>query len=369
MSCKTQKIEPILRLVNYGARSTIALAIAVMACASPTIQPPTQTAAAKAPRSSTADINNALATVAMNASVQKADYQIGAEDLLQITVFNIPDVGGRDVGARARPDAGGGVSPRTVSVRVSHEGLISLPLIGDIKVAGLTPSGLERELKRQYDKYIYDPQVSVLVTEHRQRVSVIGAVTKTGIIELTGTMTVIEILAMAGGVTDQAGTQVHIYRQGPNGRESHVIDLLVLASNASLINANNAGLINMPVQPGDIINVPIAGMFFVDGAVKAPGSYPLGRRYSLSQALTKAGGLDRDLYSSDIVIFRRGPSGVEPINIDVNQVLAGSTIDLQIEADDVILVPIHTGKYVYFKILGQILGWGTSIGGVAASGS
>jgi hypothetical protein len=49
--------------------------------------------------------------------------------------------------------------------------------------------------------------------------------------------------------------------------------------------------------------------------------------------------------------------------------LAGSTIDPQIEADDVILVPIHTGKYVYFKIFGQILGWGTSIGGVAASGS
>ena len=180
-----------------------------------------------------------------------------------------------------------------------------MPLIGDIKVAGLTPSGLERELKRQYDKYIYNPQVGVLVTEHRQRVSVIGAVSKTGVLDLTGPKTVIEILAMAGGVTDQAGTQVHIYRQGPNGRESHVIDLLVLANNASLINADNAGLITMPVQPGDIINVPPAGMFFVDGAVKAPGSYPLGRRYLLSQALARAGGVDRDLYSADITIFRR----------------------------------------------------------------
>jgi polysaccharide export outer membrane protein len=368
MSCKTQQIGPILRFLNYGVRSTVGLVIVVIACA-PTTQPQPQTASAKAPGSSTADINNALATVAMNASLQKADYQIGSEDLLQITVFNIPDVGGRDVGGRVGPGTGVGVSPRTVSVRVSHEGLISLPLIGDIKVAALTPSGLERELKRQYDKYIYNPQVSVLVMEYRQRVSVIGAVSKPGVIELTGPKTVIEMVAMAGGVTEQAGTQVHIYRQGPNGRESHVIDLVVLASNASLITADNAGLITMPVQPGDIINVPIAGMFFVDGAVKAPGSYPLGRRYSLSQALTKAGGLDRDMYSSAITIFRRGPSGIEPINVDVNQVLAGSTIDPQIEADDVILVPIHTGKYVYFKIFGQILGWGTSIGGVAASGS
>ena len=242
-----------------------------------------------------------------------------------------------------------------------------MPLIGDIKVAGLTPSGLERELNRRYDKYIYNPQVGVLVTEHRQRVSVIGAVSKTGVFDLTGPKTVIEILAMAGGVTDQAGTQVHIYRQGPNGRESHVIDLLVLANNASLINADNAGLITMPVQPGDIINVPSAGMFFVDGAVKAPGSYPLGRRYLLSQALARAGGVDRDLYSADITIFRQ--SG-EPINVDLNEVVAGSTVDPEIEADDVILVPISTAKYVYFKIFGQLLGWGTSVAGMATvSGS
>jgi polysaccharide biosynthesis/export protein len=340
-----------LRFINYGLGLTISLAVVLIAC-SPTIQPQTQTPASKVTRSSAADINKALATVAMNTSVQKADYQIGPEDLLQVTVFNIQDAGG--------------VTPRTVSVRVSQEGLISLPLIGDIKVVGLTGSELERELKRHYDKYIYNPQVGVLVTENRQRVSVIGAVSKTGVFDLTGPKTVIEVLAMAGGVTDQAGTQVHIYRQGPNGRESQVIDLLVLANNASLINADNAGLITMPVQPGDIINVPSAGMFFVDGAVKAPGSYPLGRRYSLSQALTRAGGVDRDLYSADITIFRHGASGVEPINVDLNEVLAGSTVDPQIEADDVILVPIHTAKYVYHKVVGQILGWTGSVAGMSA---
>jgi polysaccharide biosynthesis/export protein len=129
-------------------------------------------------------------------------------------------------------------------------------------------------------------------------------------------------------------------------------------------------LITMPVQPGDVINVPPAGMFFVDGAVNRPGSYPLGTQHSLSQALATAGGVNRDLYSSDITIFRQGTSGVEPINVDLNEVVAGSTIDPQIEANDVILVPIHTAKYVYHKIFGQILGWGTSVAGVAVfSGS
>ena len=89
-----------------------------------------------------------------------------------------------------------------------------------------------------------------------------GAVQKAGVFDLTGPKTVIDILSMAGGVSDKAGTQVHIYRQGPSGRESRVIDLLALASNASLITASNASVITMPVQAGDVINVPPAGMFF-----------------------------------------------------------------------------------------------------------
>ena len=292
----------------------------------------------------------------MLSSSASSDYRLGPEDLVEITIFNIPEA----------MNVERGVTPRTNTVRVSHQGQISLPLIGEVDVKGLTVLGLEKKLREAYDNYIYNPQVGVLIREYRQRVSVIGAVSKTGVLDLTGPKTVIDILAMAGGVTDQAGTQVQIYRQGPNGRESYVIDLAVLAKNATLINANTEGLIAMRVEPGDIINVPIAGTFFVDGAVKRPGSYPLGRRYSLMQALTAAGGVDRDLYSADITIFRKRASGTEPISIDLNGVVAGSAVDPEVEADDVILVPINTAKYVYFKIFGQILGWGTSIAGVAA---
>jgi protein involved in polysaccharide export with SLBB domain len=113
-------------------------------------------------------------------------------------------------------------------------------------------------------------------------------------------------------------------------------------------------------------------MFFVDGAVGRPGSYPLGRRYSLTQALATAGGVNRDLNSSDITIFRRNraTSGIEPISIDLNEIFSGSTIDPQIEADDVIVVPINSVKYAYHRVFGQLLGWGTSIAGTASlSGS
>ena len=336
--------------------------VVAAACATgPAPEPKIPSSQGQTNQPSVNEINRALATLA-GSTATSGDYRIGPEDLLQITLYNVTG------DTTLTPSSDARLTPRMTVVRVSQQGILSLPLLGDMKVSGMTAAEVENALRKAYEKYIYNPQIGVFITEYRQRVSVIGAVVKTGVFELTGPKTVIDILAMAGGVTEQAGTQVHIYRQGPNGRESHVIDLQVLASNASLITADNAGVITMPVQAGDVINVPLAGMFFVDGAVKAPGSYPLGRRYSLSQALAKAGGVDRDLYSSDVTILRRGTSGgAEPINIDLNKVVAGSSSDPQIEADDVIVVPIHTGKYVYFKIFGQIIGWTSSVRGMAGS--
>ena len=312
---------------------------------------PSQASKTQPANSSVVAINQTLSSLAQSTALPFGDYQIGPEDLLQVTLYNI------DADTR---------TPRLVSLRVSQQGLISLPLIGDVKVVGLTPAGLEKELQKRYEKYIYNPQVAVLVMEYRQQVSLIGTVQRPGPMPLTGPKTVIDILAMAGGVTDRAGTQVQIYRQGPNGRETLVIDLLALSSNAALINANNAGLISMPVQGGDIISVPPAGMFFVQGAVRSPGSFPLGRRYSLTQALAVAGGVDPDYNSSDITIFRRkATSAVEPLTVDLNAILGGSVSDPQIEEDDLIVVPISSLKYVYYKIFGQVLGWGMTLGSLA----
>jgi polysaccharide biosynthesis/export protein len=309
---------------------------------------------------SAGEINRALATLAGSTSAISGDYRIGPEDLLQITLYNVT----ADTGLTPSSDAR--LTPRTTILRVSQQGILSLPLLGEIRVSGMTASEVESTLRKEYERYIHHPQVGVLVTEYRQRVSVIGAAVKPGVFDLTGPKTVIDLLAMAGGVTDTAGTQVHIYRQGPNGRETHVIDLLALASNASLINADNAGLITMLVQAGDVINVPPAGTFFVDGAVRKPGPYPLGRRYSLNQALATAGGVDPELNSSDITIFRRkGPSGMEAISVDYAAVQAGSAVDPQIEQDDVIVVPMSTVKFFIKRFVGSLIN-GVSIGSFIA---
>jgi polysaccharide export outer membrane protein len=281
-------------------------------------------------------INSALASAALQIPAGSADYRLGAEDVLQITLFNIPE---GEVG----------VTPRNTEVRVSQEGKITLPLLGDIAVAGLTTAALEQLLRQQYDQYIHKPQVGVQVKEYRsQQVSVMGAVGRPGVFQLTGPRTLTDLLSMAGGINERAGGQVHIYRQGPNGRQTYVVDLMALA--------NNPGLVNMPVEAGDVLNVPLAGMFFVDGAVKKPGSFALSRPYTLTQAIAMAGGADDDLadYGGVSILRRRNGAEAEKIAVDLKDIQAAKAPDPWIEAEDVVVVPVSGAKWFVYRFIGRI---------------
>jgi len=242
--------------------------------------------------------------------------------------------------------------------------VIVAPLVGEVAVKGKTVAEVQNELGKRYTKYIRNPQVGVMVTEYRQRVSVMGAVQKPGVFELTGPKTVIDVLALAGGVSERAGNQVHVYRQDENGnRQSMVIDLMVLANNAGLIDDKNSQAVNMAVQAGDVVNVPQSGMFFVDGAVGKPGSYPLGRNYTLSQALATAGGVNVELadYSKVSINRRQGSKRMETITVDLDAVKAGTSNDPQVLPDDVILVPMSGFKYFVKRFIGTIVS-GVSVG-------
>src|SRR5438874_7982346 len=284
-------------------------------CSTPgTMLPPGQP-----PPSSTSsvnEINQSLSIAASHSTNSTADYRIGPDDLIQVTIYNIPEQDAR-------------VTPRAVILRVSQDGAIVVPLAGTITVKGMTTSQLEQELRIKYEKYIRDPQVGVLITEYRQRGSVMGAVQKPGVFELTGARSVIDMVALAGGINERAGNQVMLFRQDADGkRQTAVIDLMVLANpSGKVTDGKDAALVNMPVQAGDVINVPQAGMYFVDGAVHKPGSYPIGRNYTLSQALATAGGVDPELadYSSVSIYRRRGPTNVETIAVDLDNVMSRKT--------------------------------------------
>lgn len=337
---KTQKTVPACWL-SRGLRTLSLSALLGTGCAMAQPSQPMLLTRATTSHAQT-EINSALASLALQTPTSSADYCLGPEDLVEITLFNI-------VGTE-------GETPRKMEVRVSQQGVITLPLLGDITAAGLTTSALEQVLQERYKKYIRDPHVGIFVKEyHSHQISVIGEVKSPGVFKLSGPKTLIDLLAMAGGVNERAGSQVHLYRQGPAGRESYMIDLYALTHNVEAA--------NLVVQAGDVINLPQAGMFFVDGAVRNPGAFPLNRPYTFTQALSSAGGVDLELAkTSGITIMRhRGPAGVEilpPINLD--EIRSGKAADLLIEAEDVIVVPMSTTKYFVRRFisgfsLGQFL--------------
>lgn len=137
------------------------------------------------------------------------DYRIGANDLLEFDVFGVPDM------------------KRTI--RVNSTGLVSLPLIGAVPLAGLTAQQAEALLAQRYgEKYLQDPQVSLFIKEFTtQRITIEGAVLKPGIYPVTGQITLLRALALAGGYAQYAELeQIMLYRMGADGKQvSHSFNL------------------------------------------------------------------------------------------------------------------------------------------------
>jgi len=247
---------------------------------------------------------------------------IGAEDLLDIRVV--------------------GVDALTSTVRVSDTGEITLPLLGAIAAAGLTPAGLERLLAaRLGERYVNDPQVSVFVKEHGSRmVSVLGAVHQPGRYPMIGRRTLLDMVSAAGGLTEEAGPEVVItHRAAADGSAapSTLVDL------EALLHAGRDDL-NLAIVPGDLIHVPVDRpvRIYVDGAVKTPGEIEtrLSRPLTLMQALAKAGGATERASLRRVEVLRRRPEGgQERFALDVRAVRKGEAADMVLMDGDVVLVP------------------------------
>ncbi|MGD1076325.1 MAG: polysaccharide biosynthesis/export family protein [Thermodesulfovibrionales bacterium] len=251
-----------------------------------------------------------------------ADYVIGAEDLLDIDVFQAEEL------------------KRTV--RVSSQGYIGLPLIGQIKAKGLTSLQLEKEIAAKLEEYMEQPLVTVFVKEYKaQKIGVIGAVANPQVYSVTGQKYLLDMLSMAGGLSkESAGTVAYVLRpttnteQGGLSRtETLVIDL------TELLEKGNIAL-NVPVFSGDVINVPKGGVVFVDGAVNKSGVFPLqGGRTSLVKAIAMAEGLRFEADRSAIKIFRDNGEGVrDVITVDYDAVNEGKQKDVLIKENDIVIV-------------------------------
>jgi len=279
------------------------------------------------------------------------DYRIGPDDLLEIS---------------ANED-----EKFSKTVKVSSQGNIKLPLIGILKVNGLTAIKLEREIENLLaEQYIYDPHVTVIIKEHRnQRISVMGAVLKPGTYDFTGQTTVSDVLVMTGGLREDAGPLLFVLRSTGTGilkpddkSDGQKPRTFVISLEDLLLNRETGS--NLALRHGDVINIPAAGKVFVGGAVRNPGGFPLAKRMTLSQAITMAQGLTPKAKGSVTRIFRYSQypekkTEKEILVANVNAIQAGEERDLYLKENDIIFVPTSTGKTILIEfwdlLKGQIL--------------
>lgn len=255
---------------------------------------------------------------------QKESLPINSGDLVHISVFDEPELDQRS--------------------RVNDAGIISLSMIGPVKVAGMTPIDAARVVREKYitGNYLKNPQVSVLVEDYAtENVSVLGQVNKPGGIPLVTPRSVFDVIAMAGGLTPIADRHITVQR-----KDSTTDRIPVYIPNDSTTTLNQTAVL---VYPGDKVIVPKAPIIYVLGDVAHPGGYPMENdsKMTVLQSIATAGGAAKTASEGKVRLIRQtgdGPNGFIEKNVSVKDMEKGKLEDLQLKPNDIVYVPFSWGK-------------------------
>jgi polysaccharide export outer membrane protein len=242
-----------------------------------------------------------------------SDYLLGAGDLLQVSVFEAEEL--------------------NTKARVSSRGYITLPLIGQVSVKGLSARQAEQKIEELYRKrYINNPHVSIFVEEHySQRVTLVGQFKNPGTYDYLSKQRLLDVIALGGGLSEKAGQTVQIRRTGsmPGEPGTFIVDLDQLIK-------EGRDEYNIEINGGDVLFVPEAGVFFIGGAVRRPGAYPIKHTTIVQEALLEAGGFAPYANKDSIKLVRSTEGGErQVIVLDLkNQ----ETRELEIKDRDILIV-------------------------------
>jgi polysaccharide export outer membrane protein len=281
-----------------------------------------------------ASAQQAMAGTSSN-SGQKESLLIGAGDMLHVTIFREPDLEAKS--------------------RVTDTGDITLPLAGALHVAGLDPAQAETAVAARYESLhlLKHAQVSVLVDEYAtQSISVMGEVQKPGSYPVTAPRSVIDALALAGGLTNKADRHITIEHRGQLGGKQEVF----LPNNS-----DEALAAQVKVYPGDIVMVQKAGIVYVLGDVRQPGGYVMqdDSKMTVLQAVALASGTNHTAVEGKVRLVRRTPEGTTETLLSLKDMQKGKVPDMALSANDVLWVPFSFTKNFVMS--------GSSILGVAGS--
>lgn len=265
--------------------------------------------------------------------------KLGVDDLVGVSVYDAPEL--------------------TRTLRVEADGTIHLPLLKDgVKAEGLLPRQLEASVAAalKSEQILVDPFVKVTVVEYHSRpISVMGAVHKPVTFQSIGKVTLLDALARAEGLTNEAGSEILITRGGLVER----IPLKTLMKDAD-------PAVNYELHGGEEIRVPEAGKIFVVGNVKKPGAFPVKdagdnsvlRMVALSEGLMP-------FASKEAYIYRRDEKGTkQEIVVPLEKIMQRKSPDVTLAVDDVFYIPDNKSRRTTFTVIDRI----TAFGSATASG-
>lgn len=239
------------------------------------------------------------------------EYKVGEGDLLKITVYDNPDL--------------------TSQVRVSGEGKITVPLIGEVQVSGLTATEIGRRTAQLFaDGYIKNPQVGVFIMEYKsKRVTALGEFAKPGLIEMRGMSTLMEVISNAGGITTNAGDTLFIQRGSIRGDVNRMNEVTISVDLTKLLEGGDISL-NLPVLEGDSIYVPRASFVYVMGEVKNPGAFKITKGLTVLRSITLAGGYTQKARKTRTHVIRKTDKSERRLDVKMEDLVL---------PDDIIVVP------------------------------
>jgi polysaccharide export outer membrane protein len=290
--------------------------------------------------------NHGNGATALSESSNLPVAKIGRDDLIGITVYDAPEL--------------------TRTVRVDSEGDIRLPMLRQrVKSAGLYPVELENSITKALvdENVLVDPIVTVSVVEYRSRpISVSGAVKNPVTFQATGTVTLLDAISQAQGLTENAGSEILVIRPPADANDKSVTPIQRIPVHG-LISAEDPTL-NLHLEGGEEIRIPEAGRVFVVGNVKKPGAFYItdGSESSVMKALALSEGLDTfSAHKAYIYRLEGGSGGRSEIQIELNKIMDRKTPDVPLMANDILYIPNASGMRASLKVLETSVGVGTAL--------
>lgn len=249
-----------------------------------------------------------LSTTSLPSSVI-ANTPVGSGDILRITVFGQPDL--------------------SAEIGINDQGIINLPLIGPMKVSGLQTSVIAKKIEQAYKdgKFLVNPEVSVEAVQIRsQLVSILGDVYQPGRYPIPGHLSLLELLATAGGLQPSAAPYAIVLRKNNDDPDKSSEIRIPLSDPAS----GNFSPKDLALQNGDVIYVERKKLFYIHGEVNRPGEYPIEPEMNVMRAISIGGGMNQRASTWRISIYRTVNGKQQFISAKLNTpVQAGDVIDIK----------------------------------------